>query len=184
MVMKMGVFPGALSQRLVETNHRFAQQNLLVALLGPMGMELDEKPVGASRHLHPGAKEVEAVYGLAFHPDFEKNRRCFVCYTLKGSDNRPNLKDGTRVSRFLVTRSDPPRIEPASEEIVLTYPQEHLLMRLGLRAINLWLRVSGCSFRTYVHPITRILGAAEAHGLRLERRERQGFLWESAALVR
>jgi magnesium-protoporphyrin O-methyltransferase len=72
----------------------------------------------------------------------------------------------------------------ARKRLVLTYPQEHLLMRVGLRAINLWLRVSGCGFRTYVHPIARILGAAEARGLRLERRERQGFLWESAALVR
>jgi len=74
--------------------------------------------------------------------------------------------------------------EHARRRLVLTYPQEHLLMRLGLRVINLWLRVSGCGFRTYVHPIARILGAAEVHGLRLERREHQGFLWESAALVR
>ena len=74
--------------------------------------------------------------------------------------------------------------EHARRRLVLTYPQEHLPMRLGLRVVNLWLRVSGCGFRTYVHPIARILGAAEAHGLRLERRERQGFLWESAALVR
>ena len=74
--------------------------------------------------------------------------------------------------------------EHARRRLVLTYPQEHLLMRLGLRVINLWLRVSGCGFRTYVHPVARILGAAEVHGLRLERRRRQGFLWESAALVR
>ena len=74
--------------------------------------------------------------------------------------------------------------EHARGRLVLTYPQEHLWMRLGLRAINLWLRLSRCGFRTYVHPIARILGAAEAHGLTLERRERQGFLWESALLVR
>ena len=74
--------------------------------------------------------------------------------------------------------------EHARKRLVLTYPQEHLLMRLGLRVINLWLRVSGCGFRTYVHPVARILGAAQMHGLRLERRERQGFLWESAAFVR
>src|SRR5437868_9216711 len=72
----------------------------------------------------------------------------------------------------------------ARGRLVLTYPQEHLWMRLGLRAINLWLRLSRCGFRTYVHPIARILGAAEAYGLTLERRERQGFLWESALLVR
>ena len=74
--------------------------------------------------------------------------------------------------------------EHARGRLVLTYPQEHLWMRLGLRAINLWLRLSRCGFRTYVHPIARILGAAESHGLTLERRERQGFLWESALLVR
>ncbi len=74
-------------------------------------------------HLLPGAKAVEAVYGLAFHPDFEKNRQCFVCYTLQSNPRQRNLKDGTRVSRFTVTRASPPRIEPASEEIVLTFLQ-------------------------------------------------------------
>jgi 2-polyprenyl-3-methyl-5-hydroxy-6-metoxy-1,4-benzoquinol methylase len=74
--------------------------------------------------------------------------------------------------------------EHTRKRLVLTYPQERLLMRLGLRVVNLWLRVSGCGFRTYVHPVALILGAAEADGLKLVRRERQGFLWESAALVR
>jgi hypothetical protein len=50
--------------------------------------------------------------------------------------------------------------------------------------INVWLRLRGCGFRTYVHPVSRIVGAAEAHGLRLERRERSGRLWESAAFAR
>jgi putative heme-binding domain-containing protein len=73
-------------------------------------------------HLLPDAKGVSTVYGLVFHPDFEKNRQCFVCYTLNGGKKgEPNLRDGTRVSRFLVTRSDPPRIDPASEQIVLTF---------------------------------------------------------------
>jgi SAM-dependent methyltransferase len=72
----------------------------------------------------------------------------------------------------------------ALTRLVLTYPQERLPIRVGLHAINLWLRVSGCGFRTYVHPVARILGAAEARGLRLERRERGGFVWESASLVR
>jgi putative heme-binding domain-containing protein len=75
-------------------------------------------------HLLAGAKEVEAVYGLAFHPDFQRNRECFICYTLRGSDpNQTNLADGTRVSRFRVTKSDPPRVEPSSEEIVITFLQ-------------------------------------------------------------
>jgi putative heme-binding domain-containing protein len=69
------------------------------------------------------AKEVEAVYGLTFHPDFEKNRQCFVCYTLRHKDGKENLADGTRVSRFTVTKADPPRIDPASEEILITFLQ-------------------------------------------------------------
>jgi putative heme-binding domain-containing protein len=73
-------------------------------------------------HLLPGAKEVEAVYGLTFHPDFAKNRQCFVCYTLRG-ENPEHLADGTRVSRFTVTRTEPPRIDPASEEVVLSFLQ-------------------------------------------------------------
>ncbi len=75
-------------------------------------------------HQLAGAKEVEAVYGLVFHPDFARNRQCFVCYTLQASDPRiQNLADGTRVSRFRVTQSDPPRIDPSSEEIVITFLQ-------------------------------------------------------------
>jgi putative heme-binding domain-containing protein len=75
-------------------------------------------------HLLPQAKEVEAVYGLAFHPDFEKNHHCFVCYTVRDPKRgQRNLADGTRVSRFTVTQTDPPRIDPASEEIILTFLQ-------------------------------------------------------------
>jgi putative heme-binding domain-containing protein len=77
-----------------------------------------------SFHLLAGAQAVDAVYGLAFHPEFERNRQCFVCYTLSGKrGSGTNLADGTRVSRFTVTKTDPPRIEPASEEIVFTYLQ-------------------------------------------------------------
>jgi putative heme-binding domain-containing protein len=73
-------------------------------------------------HRLPGTKEVEAVYGLAFHPGFQKNRQCFVCYTLRGK--KPgHLADGTRVSRFTVTKTDPPRIQPASEKVVLSFLQ-------------------------------------------------------------
>jgi putative heme-binding domain-containing protein len=73
-------------------------------------------------HRLPGAKEVEAVYGLTFHPDFAKNRQCFVCYTLRG-EKPDHLADGTRISRFTVTRAEPPRIDPDSEEVVLSFLQ-------------------------------------------------------------
>jgi 2-polyprenyl-3-methyl-5-hydroxy-6-metoxy-1,4-benzoquinol methylase len=68
--------------------------------------------------------------------------------------------------------------------MLLTYPQERLWMRMGLRMINVWLLLTRCGFRTYVHPVAKIVAAAEAHGLRLERRERHGLLWESAVFAR
>ncbi|HLW66320.1 MAG TPA: PQQ-dependent sugar dehydrogenase [Gemmataceae bacterium] len=74
-------------------------------------------------HLLPQAKDVEAVYGLAFHPNFEKNRQCFICYTLRPGRRQRNLDNGTRISRFTVTNTEPPRVDPASEEIVLTFMQ-------------------------------------------------------------
>jgi putative heme-binding domain-containing protein len=72
----------------------------------------------------PNAGELEALYGFTFHPDFEKNRQCFVCYTIKSKDkDQRNLPDGSRVSRFTITKTNPPRIDPGSEEIVITFLQ-------------------------------------------------------------
>ena len=68
--------------------------------------------------------------------------------------------------------------------LVLTYPQQRAWIALGLRAVNLFLRVRRCGFRVYAHPVDGIIGAGEAHGLRLDRRVRSGLLWESAALRR
>jgi putative heme-binding domain-containing protein len=54
------------------------------------------------------------LYGFAFHPRFLENRTCFISYVLK--DRTP---DGSRVSRFKVSDSNPPRLIPDSEEIIL-----------------------------------------------------------------
>ena len=70
-----------------------------------------------------GAKEIEFVYGVAFHRQFTTNRQCFICYTIRGPGGEANLKDGTRVSRFTVTTADPPRVDPDSEQILLTWLQ-------------------------------------------------------------
>jgi magnesium-protoporphyrin O-methyltransferase len=74
--------------------------------------------------------------------------------------------------------------EHTKRTLLLTYPQERMWMRAGLRLINVWLRLSRCGFRTYVHPVPMIVAAAQARGLRLERRERHGLLWESAVFAR
>lgn len=61
-------------------------------------------------------KGAEQVYGLTFHPDFEKNHFVYVCYVLKS-----DLPEGTRVSRFKVIEMDPPQIDPGSETILITW---------------------------------------------------------------
>lgn len=72
----------------------------------------------------------------------------------------------------------------ARQRLLLTYPQERPWTRVGIRAVNLLLRLSGSSFRTFVHPFAAIAGAAGGEGLTLERRQRDGLIWESAAFVR
>ncbi len=66
-------------------------------------------------------KGIDAVYGLAFHPQFEKNRYCYICYVLNSKKDPEQLSDGSRVSRFRVTNTDPPRCDPASEKILITW---------------------------------------------------------------
>jgi putative heme-binding domain-containing protein len=71
---------------------------------------------------NPNAKGIGELYGLVFHPDFAKNRFCYVCYTLEKKDGwKGDLTDGSRVSRFQVTNTDPPRIDLKSEQIILTF---------------------------------------------------------------
>lgn len=72
----------------------------------------------------------------------------------------------------------------ARESLLLTYPRVGVLSRLGFGAINLWLRLTRCGFRTFVHPFAVIAAAAEREGLTLTTREPQGLVWESAAFAR
>jgi len=67
---------------------------------------------------------IDSLYAIAFHPKFAENRTCYVCYTLAHKNNKvPNLADGSRVSRFRVLDENPPRLDPESEEVMLTWEQ-------------------------------------------------------------
>jgi hypothetical protein len=68
--------------------------------------------------------------------------------------------------------------------LLLTYPRERPWTRAGMWAINLCLRISGCGFRAFVHPVVRMTAAAQREGLALERRERPGLIWENAVYER
>ena len=60
--------------------------------------------------------DLSALYGLIFHPHFDKNRYVYVCYVGKN-----DVPDGSVVSRFTVSRTDPPVIDPGSEQVILTF---------------------------------------------------------------
>lgn len=57
----------------------------------------------------------QGLLGLAFHPDFENNRRFFVYYTDKGGRRQ--------LSEFQVTLSDPSRANPDSEKVIFEREQ-------------------------------------------------------------
>ncbi len=66
-------------------------------------------------------KNLDALYGLAFHPDFAKNHYCYVCYVLNSVKDGEQAPEGSRVSRFTVSDTDPPRADPKSEKVLITW---------------------------------------------------------------
>lgn len=62
---------------------------------------------------HPA---LDQLFGLVLHPAWRTNRQVFLSYTVG-----LKIPDGTRLSRFRLSSLSPPVIDPASEEIVLTW---------------------------------------------------------------
>ena len=60
--------------------------------------------------------ELTAVYSITFHPDFNTNRKAYICY-IEGNDT----PDGSCVSEFLVSTADVPTIDPASEREIIRW---------------------------------------------------------------
>ena len=98
------VFPALTFQNPVDLVAVPGTDRLLVVELGGKLWTFSNRPDASKAELAANLKELPdaqavgdafRVYGFAFHPDFERNRHCFVCYVLKAGD--PN---GTRVSRF------------------------------------------------------------------------------------
>ncbi len=59
---------------------------------------------------------VQQTYAIAFHPDFEKNRFCYVCY-IKANE----LPDGSHIARFRLSDTNPPTIDVTSEKTIMTW---------------------------------------------------------------
>ncbi|MBA3481317.1 MAG: PQQ-dependent sugar dehydrogenase [Pirellulales bacterium] len=62
----------------------------------------------------------EGFLGLAFHPKFKENGEFFVYYTKEYTDNADRK---SIISRFRVSKDDPNKTDPASEEVILEIPQ-------------------------------------------------------------
>ena len=60
--------------------------------------------------------EIGATYSITTHPDYEQNRYVYVC-SIRGGEK----PDGSVISRFTVTPTDPPTIDPATEHIVFRW---------------------------------------------------------------
>ncbi len=67
--------------------------------------------------LQPRVDEFRRAFGFGVHPNFSENRQIFVVYA-RDPVARP---DGTRLSRFEVSSEEPFRVDPKSEEILLTW---------------------------------------------------------------
>jgi glucose/arabinose dehydrogenase len=68
------------------------------------------------------AQNEEGFLGLAFHPRFKENGEFFVYYSIKPTKEQPHV---TVVSRFRVSKDDPNRADPNSEEVLLRIPQPY-----------------------------------------------------------
>jgi hypothetical protein len=67
--------------------------------------------------------------------------------------------------------------------LLLSFPRDRFLVRLGVRVVNVTQRLLRHSFRVFVHPPATLLATAQAEGLRLAAHER-GRIWEFATLER
>jgi magnesium-protoporphyrin O-methyltransferase len=72
----------------------------------------------------------------------------------------------------------------ARRTLVLSFPRDRVLVRIGLRLVNGSMRVLGRSFRVFAHPRSSLVAAAESEGLRLADSGIGGFGWEFVALHR
>lgn len=57
------------------------------------------------------------AYAICPHPNFDENRKIFICY----AHNPVARPDGTKLSSFTLEMTETPTIDPASEEILLTW---------------------------------------------------------------
>lgn len=71
----------------------------------------------------------------------------------------------------------------AGRLLAFSFPPDLAVARAAIFVLNLWPRLRGCDFRSYVHPESEMLAAVERNGFRIVSRERSG-VWRIALLER
>jgi putative heme-binding domain-containing protein len=114
------LFPKLAFRNPVDLAAMPASNRLLVLEQGGKLYSFPERPDVEQTDLvvdfHKHHQPFDSSYAFAFHPRFTENRFIFVCYAEPG--NRTN---GSYISRFTVSLSDPPTIDPASEKVVIRW---------------------------------------------------------------
>lgn len=73
--------------------------------------------------------------------------------------------------------------ERARRYLVMSFPRERRLTRFAFGGLNLAARLLRWEYRSFIHPVAEILGAAERRGLKLAD-EHRGLIWQIVALER
>ena len=63
---------------------------------------------------------VTQSFALTFHPRFQENRFVFT-WAVMDIKGQPLVENGTHIVRFRVTEESPPRIDPASAKVIITW---------------------------------------------------------------
>lgn len=67
--------------------------------------------------------------------------------------------------------------------LAMTFPTSAWWNRLGVGLVNVWCRVEGCGFRSYIHSPNAIIATAHTEGLDVVFNER-GWIWQAVVLER
>ena len=114
------VFPNLTFTNPVEVTFAPGSDRLFVAELAGKIYSFPNEPAWEKSDLFLDAAQqlsgAQQVYGLEFHPDFQTNHFVYICYVL-----RSGLPEGSRVSRFTVSQTDPPRVDVDSEVQLITW---------------------------------------------------------------
>lgn len=73
--------------------------------------------------------------------------------------------------------------ERARRYLVMSFPRERRLTRIGFGGLNLVSRLLRWEYRSFIHPVAEILGAAERRGLKPVD-DHRGLIWQTVALER